>query len=171
MQVRSVEAYCVFDVLHAFSQNKVEKYLLQPVCNKCCLSTLNWNTECLHCFSLNNFLSFPEVCGVRWHILHPVEGRSFCLGYRWILVPVERLYCKRPIQCLASSKILTPPPPSTPSRPGGGPYSLGGEGGGESIFWKAPDTALYSTYVSTLCLYQCSQFTFIFTRIHQSFFL
>ncbi len=27
---------------------------------------------------------------------------------------VERLYCKRPIQCLASSKILTP----TPSLPG-----------------------------------------------------
>jgi hypothetical protein len=25
-------------------------------------------------------------------------------------LPVERLYCKRPIQCLASSKILTPHP-------------------------------------------------------------
>ncbi len=24
--------------------------------------------------------------------------------------PVEGLYCKRPIQCLASSEILTPPP-------------------------------------------------------------
>jgi hypothetical protein len=30
-------------------------------------------------------------------------------------------------------------------------HSLGGEGGG-SIFWKTPDTALYSTYVSTLCI-------------------
>jgi hypothetical protein len=30
------------------------------------------------------------------------------------LVSVERLYCKRPIQCLASSKILTP----IPSPPG-----------------------------------------------------
>jgi hypothetical protein len=29
-------------------------------------------------------------------------------------------------------------------------HSLGGEGGGGSIFWKTPDTALYSTYVSTL---------------------
>jgi hypothetical protein len=28
---------------------------------------------------------------------------------------VEGLYCKRPIQCLASSEILTPPPP--PHRP------------------------------------------------------
>jgi hypothetical protein len=28
--------------------------------------------------------------------------------------------------------------------------ALGGERGGESIFWKTPDTALYSTYVSTL---------------------
>jgi hypothetical protein len=27
---------------------------------------------------------------------------------------------------------------------------VGGEGGGGSIFWKTPDTALYSTYVSTL---------------------
>jgi hypothetical protein len=30
-------------------------------------------------------------------------------------------------------------------------HSLGGEGDGRSIFWKTPDTALYSTYVSTLC--------------------
>jgi hypothetical protein len=28
----------------------------------------------------------------------------------------------------------------------------GWKGGGGSIFWKTPDTALYSTYVSTLCL-------------------
>jgi hypothetical protein len=45
---------------------------------------------------------------------------------------VERLYCKRPIQCLASSKILTPP--HRPHRPasvyfgaGGRTHSLGGE--------------------------------------------
>jgi hypothetical protein len=30
-----------------------------------------------------------------------------------MLVGVERLYCKRPIQCLASSKILTPHPLTT----------------------------------------------------------
>jgi hypothetical protein len=29
-----------------------------------------------------------------------------------ILYPIERLYCKRPIQCLASPKILTPHPPT-----------------------------------------------------------
>ncbi len=29
-------------------------------------------------------------------------------------------------------------------------HSLGGEGGGGSIFWKTSDTALYSTYVSAL---------------------
>ncbi len=29
---------------------------------------------------------------------------------------VERLYCERPILCLASSKILTPPPPLTARR-------------------------------------------------------
>jgi hypothetical protein len=53
--------------------------------------------------------------------------------------------------------------PPSPSPPGecvpaafgageGHMHSLGGEGGGGSIFWKTSDTALYSTYVSTLCL-------------------
>jgi hypothetical protein len=37
---------------------------------------------------------------------------------------------------------IDPPPPSPP-----------GEGGGGSIFWKTSDTALYTTYVSTLVLY------------------
>jgi hypothetical protein len=52
---------------------------------------------------------------------------------------------------------IDPPPPSPPGvcvPPrglwcGGRTHSLGGEGGGGSIFWKTPDTALYSTYVST----------------------
>ncbi len=85
--------------------------------------------------------------------------------------PVEGLNCKRPIQCLASSKILTPPPPHRPASVllgftvyppglwcGGRTHSLGGEGGEGSIFCKTPlassrfdQTALYSTYVSTLC--------------------
>ncbi len=56
---------------------------------------------------------------------------------------VVRLYCKRPIQCLASSKILTP----TPSPPGvcvlpclwygGKTHSLGGEGVGVNILEDA----------------------------------
>jgi hypothetical protein len=42
----------------------------------------------------------------------------------------------------------------TPSPPGGG--------GGVSVFWKTPDTALYSTYVSTLWTYPTppSRFTY-----------
>jgi hypothetical protein len=37
---------------------------------------------------------------------------------------------------------IDPPPPSPPGRT----HLLGGEGvGGGSIFWKTPDTALYST--------------------------
>jgi hypothetical protein len=72
--------------------------------------------------------------------------------------PVQGLYCKRPIQCLASSKLL--PHPLTARRVctphlwcGGRTQTLGGEGvGGGSIFWKTPDTALYSTFVSTLCM-------------------
>jgi hypothetical protein len=46
------------------------------------------------------------------------------------------------------------PPPSTPGEPlVRGEDTLAGwkGGGGGSIFWKTPDTALYSTYVSTLC--------------------
>ncbi len=51
---------------------------------------------------------------------------------------------------------IDPPPPTAPrvctppAFGGGGTHSLGGEGGGGSIFWKTPDTALYSRYVSTL---------------------
>jgi hypothetical protein len=56
-----------------------------------------------------------------------------------------------------------PPPPHRPASVyhpprlwcGGRTHSLGGKGVeaalGGSIFWKTPDTALYSTYVSTLC--------------------
>jgi hypothetical protein len=50
-----------------------------------------------------------------------------------------------PPLCLVS---VYPPPPRLWC--GGRKHSLGGEGGGGSIFWKTPDTALYSTYVSTL---------------------
>jgi hypothetical protein len=68
---------------------------------------------------------------------------------------VEGLYCKRPIQCLASSEILTPPPLTarrvcTPPPLVRRTHWLGGEGVGGSIVWKTPDTALYSIYVSTL---------------------
>jgi hypothetical protein len=49
---------------------------------------------------------------------------------------------------------IDPPPPSPPGEcafGAGMTRSPGGEGGGGSIFWKMPDTALYSTYISTLC--------------------
>ncbi len=68
----------------------------------------------------------------------------------------DRLYCKRPIQCLASSKILTPHPLTArrvctlPPLVRGKNTLAGWRVGGGSIFWKSPDTALYSTYVSTL---------------------
>jgi hypothetical protein len=73
------------------------------------------------------------------------------------LCSVEGLYCKRPIQCLASSEILTTHPLTarrvcTPRLwCGGRTHSLGREGVGGSIVRLTPDTALYSTYVSTLC--------------------
>ncbi len=51
-----------------------------------------------------------------------------------------------------------PPPPHCPASVypparfwcGGRIHSLGGVGGEGAIFWKSADTALYSTYVSTL---------------------
>jgi hypothetical protein len=59
---------------------------------------------------------------------------------------------------LASSKILTPQSPHRPANvyptafgAWGGHTRWVERGGGGSIFWKTPDTALYSTYVSTLC--------------------
>jgi hypothetical protein len=70
---------------------------------------------------------------------------------------VERLYCKRPILCLASSKILTPTPspPSECVPPrlwcGGRTHSLSVEGVGVNILEDARHCfVLYSTYVSTL---------------------
>jgi hypothetical protein len=51
---------------------------------------------------------------------------------------------------------IDPPPPHHPASVyppvfGAGEDTLAGwRGGGGSIFWKTPDTALYSTYVSTL---------------------
>jgi hypothetical protein len=66
---------------------------------------------------------------------------------------VEKLYCKRPIQCLASSKILTLHPLiarrvcTHPPLVRGEDTLAGWRGGGGSIVRKTP---LYSTYVSTL---------------------
>ncbi len=39
---------------------------------------------------------------------------------------VKRLYCKRPIQCLASSKKLTPPPPHRPANVSPPAFDAGG---------------------------------------------
>ncbi len=66
----------------------------------------------------------------------------------WLPKPVEGLYCKRPIQCLASSEILTPPPTSP---------------AGECVPFppavrKTPDTALYSTYICKYFVQWCKYF-------------
>jgi hypothetical protein len=47
----------------------------------------------------------------------------------------------------------------------GGEDTLAGcRGGGGSLFWKTPDTALYSTYASTMCLH-------VFRLMKAAFFL
>ncbi len=51
----------------------------------------------------------------------------------------------------AAGECVPSPPPSPPPAFGGGEGTLAGwRGGGGSIVWKTPDTALYSEYVSTL---------------------
>jgi hypothetical protein len=71
--------------------------------------------------------------------------RAVCLfGCRKIAGLVEGLYCNRPIQCLASSEILTPPHPLTAWRVlvRGEDTLAGWRWGGGSIVRKTPDTAL-----------------------------
>ncbi len=95
-----------------------------------------------------------------WGSVNHSGGRSELRGSQGRKAPILRdvkgLYSKRPIQCLASSKYYWPPIPSPSCKCVPPAYS---EGGGHtrwvergSIFWKTPDTALYSTYLSTLCL-------------------
>jgi hypothetical protein len=76
-----------------------------------------------------------------------------------MVLGVERSFCKRSIQCLASPKILTPtrhpltarrvctPPPLVR---GEDTLARGRGGGGGSIFWKTPNTALHVLYI---CMY------------------
>ncbi len=59
------------------------------------------------------YLSRLPIEGARWH-KHVVYLSTQQLRRKFILVFVEGLQCKRPIQCLASSEILTPPTPSLP---------------------------------------------------------
>ncbi len=47
----------------------------------------------------------PADCVTVWHFASRELEPCQCIVYS-----VERLYCKRPILCLASSKILTPRP-------------------------------------------------------------
>ncbi len=53
------------------------------------------------------YLSFNFLCLLLLYSIYLNGDSSSC---------VERLYCKRPIQCLASSKILTPHPLNTRAR-------------------------------------------------------
>ncbi len=99
---------------------------------------------------------FFSVCCSTWgaEFLSTQISRQAVAACTWpgctqadIVSHVEELYCKRPIQCLASSKILTPhPSPPASVYP---PSPAFGAGGGHTR-WKTPDTALSSTYVSTL---------------------
>ncbi len=93
---------------------------------------------------------------------------------------VEGLYCKKPIQCLTSSKILTPHPLSarqvcTPRFWfGGKTHSLSGEGLGGQYFWRRQTLLCTLLYISTFWatvlqynLFQSSKVKFPNWRMHQ----
>ncbi len=98
------------------------------------------------------FVFLLPVCIARLHSL--ACGRAG--GWPQI---VERLYCKRPIQCLASSKILTPPPPHCPASVyppsprlwwGGRTHSLGGDWRGGWVVNILED----ARHSSVLCIFK-----------------
>jgi hypothetical protein len=78
---------------------------------------------------------------------------------------VKGLYCKRPIQCLASSKILTPPPP-TPSLPGECVPPAFGAGGGHTR-WVDRRWGVKSSEDARHCsvLYICKHLVYLHDRL------
>ncbi len=111
---------------------------------KCCRRLC----QCPTMIDRDNNMGQCPACQLTFCIYCKVKKQYY---YLWV---VEGLYCKRPIQCLASSEILTPHRPASMYHP---PLVrvedtlAGWRGGGGSIVRRTPDTALYSTYVSTLC--------------------
>ncbi len=99
----------------------------------------------------STFITFFLHCS---HCVSPIVSKTYCNNLN--NEKVEGLYCKRPIQCLASSAILTPHPSPpgecvTPAFGAGGGHTRWVERGGVgSIVRKVRDTALYSIYLSTL---------------------
>ncbi len=111
--------------------------------------------------SIHDKIQFNNSRNFYWYFMRVTYGCSkqrlnvFLVGFSWpfscprkhpFVDPVERLYFKMPIQCLASSKILThiPSPPGEcvpwlPSRLwcGGRTHSLGGERVGGNILEDA----------------------------------
>ncbi len=65
---------------------------------------------------------------------------------------------------------IVPPSPHRPALWCGGGHTrcAGWRGGGGSIFWKTPDTALYSTYVSTLWVYPIPYALSLLKRSHRT---
>ncbi len=114
---------------------------------------------CINVHSDKHWPFFAAILNPAWN-MGAVGFRLLlpnCCNGRWVET-VQGLYCKRPIQYLASSEILTPhpltarrvcTPPSPPLVRVEDTLARGRGGGGVR---KTPDTALYSIYVSTLLL-------------------
>jgi hypothetical protein len=93
----------------------------------------------------------------------PPAARRFFRCSDRVFGAVEGLYCNRPIQCLASSEILTPPPAAphrqrvcTPSPP-----PAFGAGGGHTR-WVESGWGVNSSEDARHCsvLYKCKYFVF-----------
>ncbi len=114
-----------------------------------------WAASFFFRISLQGCVGTPRGC------LRSNSGSSWqipCFGVqRRRADTVERLYCKRPILCLASSKILTP----TARRVctprlwcGGWTHLLGGEGVGGQYFGRR-QTQLCDLHMKVLCDRHC----------------
>jgi hypothetical protein len=100
--------------------------------------------------------AWGQLCAEASHkylIFFKVSPKLLTLSFT-VPVPADRLYFKRPILCLASSKILNPSPTLTARRVctprlccGGRTHSLGGEGGGGSVLYIFYVLVLYSTLI------------------------
>ncbi len=86
-------------------------------------------------------------CGYSWVRLQLDAAQHRIILSSKRIISSVLLYCDQ-LECEELQRRVCPPPASG----AGGGHTRWVERGGEgSIFWKTPGTALYSTYVSTLC--------------------
>jgi hypothetical protein len=117
--------------------------------------------------SMTDITSFTIFLAGRNFLATPLHMTPFCGKLKKSrFIPLERLYCKRPILCLASSKILTshlPHRPASVYTPGRvcTPFPLGAGGG--HICWveRGVGVIILEDARHSSVLYICKYFVFI----------